>query len=116
MIKSLLLFSNSISPCLLSSQVQQYLNINKRCTRLVHGRRRVVVTGIGLVSPLGVGTQLVWNNLLQGNCGIVALEGEEYASVPCKVAACVPKGVNEGQHPGDGYPQICFFKNQLDSL
>nr|XP_060637893.1 3-oxoacyl-[acyl-carrier-protein] synthase, mitochondrial isoform X1 [Anolis sagrei ordinatus] len=70
---------------------------------VLRDRRRVVVTGIGLVSPLGVGAQLVWNNLLQGNCGIIALEEEAYSTVPCKVAACVPKGAGKGEFHEESY-------------
>ncbi|KAG1240403.1 hypothetical protein G6F68_017697 [Rhizopus microsporus] len=53
--------------------------------------RRVVVTGLGLVTPLGVGVKTTWKNLLEGQCGIVSL-GEGFESLPVRIAAKVPEG------------------------
>ena len=38
--------------------------------------RRVVVTGIGLLTPLGLGVKENWSNLLAGKCGIVTLKSD----------------------------------------
>ena len=52
--------------------------------------RRVAVTGIGLVSPLGVGTQTSWRAACEGRSGIVTLNDEALAHYPVKIAGRVP--------------------------
>jgi 3-oxoacyl-[acyl-carrier-protein] synthase II len=59
-------------------------------------QRRVAVTGLGCVSPLGSGTQLNWNALLASKSGLRRL-GDEYASFPTRVAGCVPRGTSPGE-------------------
>lgn len=56
----------------------------------VGGPRRVVVTGLGAVTPLGVGVDELWRGLLDGRHGIRELDGEEFAELPVRVAGTVP--------------------------
>jgi 3-oxoacyl-[acyl-carrier-protein] synthase II len=51
--------------------------------------RRVVVTGLGLVSPVGCGVELAWSRLIAGRSGLSALP-DRAASLPAKVAGLVP--------------------------
>jgi 3-oxoacyl-[acyl-carrier-protein] synthase II len=72
-------------------------------------QRRVVVTGIGIVSPLAVGASATWSRLLNGDTAVRALVAEDFApfggssgnvvaapsqavfeSLPSRVGACVP--------------------------
>jgi 3-oxoacyl-[acyl-carrier-protein] synthase II len=54
--------------------------------------RRVVITGMGLVSPLGIGLENVWGRLLAGESGIRAIQSFDVADLPSRVAAQVPRG------------------------
>jgi 3-oxoacyl-[acyl-carrier-protein] synthase II len=54
--------------------------------------RRVVVTGLGLVTPLASGTQQTWQRLLAGESGINAIEKFDVSDIPCKIAGQVPRG------------------------
>lgn len=59
--------------------------------------RRVVVTGMGIVSPLGVGVAHNWRRLIAGESGLATAYGFEIADLPCQVTGQVPRGVGEGQ-------------------
>ncbi|NED38033.1 beta-ketoacyl-[acyl-carrier-protein] synthase family protein [Streptomyces sp. SID8499] len=52
--------------------------------------RRVVVTGLGAVTPLGVGVDQLWQGLLEGRHGIRELTDEEFAELPVRTAGVVP--------------------------
>ena len=54
--------------------------------------RRVVVTGIGMVTPLGCGVDVTWRRLIEGQSGIRAIQNFDVADLPAKIAAQVPLG------------------------
>lgn len=53
--------------------------------------RRVVVTGIGLVTPLGVGHEAVWKRLIAGESGLGPIEDFETEDLACRIAGLVPR-------------------------
>ena len=58
--------------------------------------RRVVVTGMGLVTPLGCGVDVAWRRLIAGESGIRRIQGFETEDLPAKIAGQVPTGDGEG--------------------
>jgi len=52
--------------------------------------RRVVVTGIGLVTPLGVGTEETWSGLLAGKSGVAPISGFDATALRTQLAADIP--------------------------
>jgi 3-oxoacyl-[acyl-carrier-protein] synthase II len=54
--------------------------------------RRVVVTGMGIACPLGLGVEHVWRRLIAGDSGIGAIQSFDTADLPAKIAGQVPAG------------------------
>ena len=54
--------------------------------------RRVVVTGMGIASPLGVGVPHVWKRLIAGDSGISAIQSFDVTDLGAKIAGQVPAG------------------------
>jgi 3-oxoacyl-[acyl-carrier-protein] synthase II len=54
--------------------------------------RRVVVTGMGICCPLGVGVESVWRRLIAGESGISAIQSFDTKDLPAKIAGQVPSG------------------------
>ena len=58
--------------------------------------RRVVVTGLGMVTPLGVGVDHNWKQILAGKSGIDRITGFDVDDIACQIAGEVPGPDEEG--------------------
>ena len=58
--------------------------------------RRVVVTGLGMVTPLGVGVDHNWSQIIAGETGIGQITGFEVDDLACQIAGQVPAADQPG--------------------
>jgi len=61
--------------------------------------RRVVITGIGAVTPLGTGVEKLWEGLLDGRSGIRRIEHFEASGLACQIAGEIPDFVSTDHIP-----------------
>jgi 3-oxoacyl-[acyl-carrier-protein] synthase II len=54
--------------------------------------RRVVVTGLGMVTPLGCGVEPTWRRLLNGDSGVAAVDRIDVSDLPARIAGQIPRG------------------------
>jgi 3-oxoacyl-[acyl-carrier-protein] synthase II len=70
--------------------------------------RRVVITGIGMISPLGIGNQENWDGLIRGRSGIGPITRFDAGDYPCRIA-----GEVKGFNPEDWVPKKDVKKMDL---
>jgi 3-oxoacyl-[acyl-carrier-protein] synthase II len=74
-------------------------------------RRRVVVTGIGVVSPLGVGLAKTWDGLMNGRSGIRPITRFDVTDYACRIAGDVPDfNVDDWVNPKDQKKMDTFIQ------
>src|SRR5665213_3015803 len=54
--------------------------------------RRVVVTGMGMLTPLGCGVEPTWQRLLKGESGAKQIDTFKVDDISCKIACMIPRG------------------------
>ncbi|MBY0611016.1 MAG: beta-ketoacyl-ACP synthase II [Beijerinckiaceae bacterium] len=54
--------------------------------------RRVVITGVGMLTPLGCGAEPTWKRILAGESGAARIEHFDVSDMPCQIACMVPRG------------------------
>ncbi|MBV8939054.1 MAG: beta-ketoacyl-ACP synthase II, partial [Alphaproteobacteria bacterium] len=57
--------------------------------------RRVVVTGLGMVTPLACGVKPTWERLVAGESGLSAITKIDVSDLPARIAGQVPRGEGE---------------------
>ncbi|MBC6717713.1 beta-ketoacyl-ACP synthase II [Aurantimonas sp. DM33-3] len=54
--------------------------------------RRVVITGVGMVTPLGAGAGVTWKRLLNGESGLKRVDNFQVDDLACQIAGQIPRG------------------------
>lgn len=65
--------------------------------------RRVVVTGLGIVSPLGVGVEHNWAEITSGKSGIRKIEHFDVSDIASQIAGIIPRGDAAGYYNPDRF-------------
>jgi 3-oxoacyl-[acyl-carrier-protein] synthase II len=66
--------------------------------------RRVVITGLGLVTPLGCGVEASWRRLIAGESGARRVEEFDVSDLSCQVACFIPRGsLSDGKFNADDW-------------
>jgi 3-oxoacyl-[acyl-carrier-protein] synthase II len=69
--------------------------------------RRVVITGLGLITPLGCGVETSWSRLLEGASGARRIEEFPVEDLSCQIACFVPRGAqSEGKFNSDDWMEV----------
>lgn len=65
--------------------------------------RRVVITGVGLVTPLGCGAEYAWSNLLAGKSGARRITEFDVSDIACQIGCFIPRGSGPGEFNPDDW-------------
>ncbi len=66
--------------------------------------RRVVITGLGMVTPLGCGVDVTWSRLIEGRSGVQRITHFDVSDLACQVAGIIPRGDgSEGTYNPDDW-------------
>ena len=65
--------------------------------------RRVVITGMGLLTPLGHGLKTNWEKIVAGKSGISPIRSFDVTDYPSKIAGQIPFGTADGEFNPDNF-------------
>ena len=65
--------------------------------------KRAVITGMGLITPLGIGLDHNWRRLTAGHSGARIITEFDTSDLRCKIACFVPHGTGEGEYDADAW-------------
>ena len=77
-------------------------------------RSKIVITGMGIVSPLGCGVDKVWERLINGESGIAAINRFNVDDFPIRIAGLVPDHVEDGEAGLNHEAVVSFILVQRD--
>lgn len=63
--------------------------------------KRVVITGMGIVSPVGCGVEYAWQNIVAGKSGVRKIEDFDVSDLSCQIAGMPVRGTDAGQYNPD---------------